>query len=226
MELGTQYLDQLSEDGASDQQIQQWIKSYFSKMPEVLEDDSVDLYAIIEGRIVAANPWVGDDTYDYTQTDWYQAAKAADGEVIFTAAYQDAITGQQVITIAQKARHSNNMLMFDVFPADFHSTDAMESLPEGSAYFLCDQAGTLLYAHAADTQSFESKAQMQSYAHGLLEGIADGSLEQYDASIAAPDGTMCGVYYLSLIHISRSLKKPFIMISSRSFSCNVSRPFS
>ena len=92
MELGTQYLDQLSEDGASDQQIQQWIKSYFSKMPEVLEDDSVDLYAIIEGRIVAANPWVGGVPFDYSQTDWFRAAIAAYGEVIFTAAYQDAIT--------------------------------------------------------------------------------------------------------------------------------------
>lgn len=195
MELGTQYLDKLSEDGASDQQIKQWIEGFFSKMPQVLADNSVDLYAIVEGRIVAANPWVGDDTYDYAQANWYRAAMAADGEVIFTASYQDAITGRQVITIAQKARHSDNMLMFDVFPEDFHSTDAIDSLPEGSTYFLCDQAGTLLYAHAEDTQTFESETQMQAYAHGLLDGIADGSLEQYNASITAPDGTLCGVYY-------------------------------
>lgn len=69
MELGTQYLDKLSEDGASDQQIKQWIEGFFSKMPQVLADNSVDLYAIVEGRIVAANPWVGDDTYDYAQAN-------------------------------------------------------------------------------------------------------------------------------------------------------------
>ena len=195
MKLGTQYLDQMTEDHASEQQIQTWIENFFSKMPQVLEDNSVDLYAIVGGRIVAANPWDGDDSYDFRQTDWYRMAMDANGEVAFTAAYQDVITGKQVITIAQKARNSDNMLMFDVFPEDFHTADDMQSLPEGSSYYLCDQAGTLLYAHEAVAHEDE---QLQPYVNGLVQRIQEGSLDPYDATITGPDGNPCGVYYYQM----------------------------
>lgn len=195
MKLGTQYLDQMTENHASEQQIQTWIENFFSKMPQVLEDNSVDLYAIVGGRIVAANPWDGDDSYDFRQTDWYRMAMDANGEVAFTAAYQDVITGKQVITIAQKARNSDNMLMFDVFPEDFHTADDMQSLPEGNSYYLCDQAGTLLYAHEAVAHEEE---QLQPYVNGLVQRIQEGSLDPYDATITGPDGNPCGVYYYQM----------------------------
>lgn len=195
MKLGTQYLDQMTENHASEQQIQTWIENFFSKMPQVLEDNSVDLYAIVGGRIVAANPWDGDDSYDFRQTDWYRMAMDANGEVAFTAAYQDVITGKQVITIAQKARNSDNMLMFDVFPEDFHTADDMQSLPEGCSYYLCDQAGTLLYAHEAVAHEEE---QLQPYVNGLVQRIQEGSLDPYDATITGPDGNPCGVYYYQM----------------------------
>ena len=195
MKLGTQYLDQMTENHASEQQIQTWIENFFSKMPQVLEDNSVDLYAIVGGRIVAANPWDGDDSYDFRQTDWYRMAMDANGEVAFTAAYQDVITGKQVITIAQKARNSDNMLMFDVFPEDFHTADDMQSLLEGSSYYLCDQAGTLLYAHEAVAHEDE---QLQPYVNGLVQRIQEGSLDPYDATITGPDGNPCGVYYYQM----------------------------
>lgn len=195
IKLGTQYLDQMTETNASEKQLQTWLQSFFNKMPQVLEDDSVDLYAIVSGHIVAANPWSGDETYDFRQTDWYRQAIAANGEVIFTAAYQDAITGKQVITIAQKAQHSDNMLMFDVFPEDFHATDSVQSLPEGSSYFLCDQTGTLLYAHEAYQHE---EAQLQPYVNSLMQRIQTGSLDPYDASITGPDGNLCGVYYYQM----------------------------
>lgn len=195
MKLGTQYLDQITENDASEQQIQTWIENFFRKMPQVLQDNSVDLYAIVEGHIVAANPWDGDDSYDFRQTDWYRMAMEANGEVIFTSAYQDAITGKQVITIAQKARNSDNMLLFDVFPEDFHTADDMLSLPEGSSYYLCDQEGTLLYAHEAVPHE---EKQLQPYVNSLVQRIQEGVLDPYNASITGPDGKPSGVYYYQM----------------------------
>ncbi|MDR3765474.1 MAG: ATP-binding protein [Butyricicoccus sp.] len=195
MELGTQYLDQLTTDQADEREIQAWSQDFFTKMAQVLQDESVDLYAVVEGHIVAANPWEGDATYDFTGTDWYRMAMQGDGQVVFTPAYRDAITGKQVITIAQKARHSDNMLMLDIFPEDFHAVDEMQALPDGSSYFLCDQSGTVLYAHLADA---DHKPSAQDYVDGLLDRIADGSLAAYDASVTGPDGRLCGVYYYQM----------------------------
>lgn len=195
MKLGTQYLDQMTENNASEQQIQTWIENFFRKMPQVLQDNSVDLYAIVEGHIVAANPWDGDASYDFRQTDWYHKAMEANGEVIFTSAYQDAITGKQVITIAQKARNSDNMLLFDVFPEDFHTADDMLSLPEGSSYYLCDQEGTLLYAHEAVPHEEDH---LQPYVNSLVQRIQEGVLDPYNASITGSDGNPSGVYYYQM----------------------------
>lgn len=195
MKLGTQYLDQMTENNASEQQIQTWIENFFRKMPQVLADNSVDLYAVVEEHIVAANPWEGDTSYDFRQTDWYRMAMEANGEVVFTPAYLDVITGKQVITIAQKAHNSDNMLLFDVFPENFHTTDDMQSLPEGSSYYLCDQTGTLLYAH--ETAAHED-TQLQPYVDSLVQRIKEGSLDPYDASIIGPDGNPCGVYYYQM----------------------------
>ena len=194
MELGTEYLDQLTVDQVDEQEIQSWSQDFFTKMAQVLQDESVDLYAIVEGHIVAANPWEGDDTYDFTATEWYRMAMQAGGEVIFTPAYQDAITGEPVFTIAQKATHSDNMLMFDVFPDDFHAAE-LQSLPEGSSYFLCDQNGTVLQSHM---EGSNHKQTPQEYVDGLLDGIEDGSLAPYDASVTGPDGRLCGVYYYQM----------------------------
>lgn len=192
MNLGTQYLEQMTENNASAQQVQAWIKDFFSKMPQVLASDSVDLYAVIEGRIVSAKSWGGDVSYDFRQTDWYRMAIEADGEVIFTAAAPDVVTGKQVITIAQKAHNSDNMLLFDVFPEDFHTADDMPSLPEGSSYYLCDQTGTLLYAH----QPLSHEAtQLQLYVSDLVQRIDKGALDPHHASIIGLDGNPCGVYY-------------------------------
>ena len=65
----------------------------------------------------------------------------------------------------------------------------------GSSYYLCDQAGTLLYAHEAVAHEDE---QLQPYVNGLVQRIQEGSLDPYDATITGPDGNPCGVYYYQM----------------------------
>ena len=84
----------------STQEIHDWLSGYFEKMTNIVGENVIDPYAVIGGQIVAANPWEGDENYDYTATDWYQQAIAADGALIFTGAYQDVITGNKMITAA------------------------------------------------------------------------------------------------------------------------------
>lgn len=61
----------------------------------------MDVYAVIDGEIVAVNPWEGDATYQYEGTDWYSQAVAAEGQIVRGDAYLDAITGQRIFTISK-----------------------------------------------------------------------------------------------------------------------------
>ena len=102
LELGAQYLDQISENGGTSDDLQQWLSGYFVNLTHIVGNNVIDPYAVISGEIVAANPWTGDSSYDYQNTDWYQQAIQAQGELIFTNVYFDVITGDPVITAAKQ----------------------------------------------------------------------------------------------------------------------------
>lgn len=99
VELVSQYVDELSGDGGGFDAIQSWLSGHFSKLIQTLGPGMVDLYAVVDGQIVAANPWEGDKTYQYQDTDWYRQAVEAGGDVVCGEVYDDAVTGQRIFTI-------------------------------------------------------------------------------------------------------------------------------
>lgn len=192
MELGTQYLDEQTANGLEWDKMQSWISDLFDNISNMLGNQSVNLYAIIDDQIIAANASQGMQTYDFHNTDWYQQAIAAQGKPIFTNVYPDPITGKQIVTIAQKGTQTNSVLVFDVFVDNFHTYTNHSPLPDGACYFLCDQTGTPLY-YASDSNL--SYTQAMTYMQSIFPGIADGSLAAYDANVTDLFGRAQGVYY-------------------------------
>ena len=192
LELGSQYVEEMWQQGDTSRDIQQWLRDYFEKLTSIVGEDVMDPYVVLGGEIVAATPWDGDGDYDYQQTDWYKMALEADGKIVFTDAYMDAITGQPVITIAKKFQFSDDILAIDLYPGKFHEDDDTKNLPDNSSFYLCDSSGNLIYSN---TQWDVSGEEMQWYTDKLLLGIADGSLVAFDASFQDPNGMERGVYY-------------------------------
>ena len=190
--LGAQYVEELEGAGASEEEIQRWLSSYFDKITVALEENVVDPYAVINGTIVAANPREGDGDYDYRSAEWYQQALAAGGGMVFTDAYTDAITGEPVITAAVRFQNSDGVMAMDIFPQNLHSDGAGKALPEGGSLYVCDSAGTLLFA---ETPWDVPDEELQFYLDQILLGIRDGSLAGYDSSFQDPDGVDRGAYY-------------------------------
>lgn len=195
LELGSQYVEEMSSAGADVEELQTWLHSYFAKITAIVGENVMDPYAVIDGAIVAANPWEGNDGYDYQGTDWYRQALEADGEVIFTDAYIDVITGSPVITAARKFEGSDDVLAMDIFPRNFHERTESKSLPEDGSLYLCDSKGTLLYS---STKWDASDEELQYFTDELFKGIQDGSLLAYDASFRDPDGVQRGAYYYEM----------------------------
>lgn len=179
--FGAESINVRVQKGLSADEIEEWLGMYYERLQTVLGEGTVDPYAVLDGRIIAANPWDGDTTYDFSATDWYQDALEADGKVIFTNAYIDSITGKPVITIAQKcSRTTDAVLAFDIFPENFQVHGNAVALPEGASFYVCDGAGTLLYAQS---ELSHTREELQAYMDTILPDVKSGVLDNYDAYV-------------------------------------------
>ena len=191
LEMGTLYIDGLESAQASDVEIQQWLMKYFDKINQMFGNGSIDPYAVIDGTIIAANPWEGDGDFDFSQRSWYSQALAADGQVVFSDVYTDTITGTPVITLSQALQKDGNVFAMDIYLDSPSMHISATSLPEKYSYYLFDSQGTLIYAL---THWNEDRQTLQEFGNHLMEGIKSGYLAAYDASFRDLEGVNRGAY--------------------------------
>ncbi len=192
LSFGTAALDKQVSSGSSREELLEWMNLYFLQLSAVMGDDVVDPYLVLDGKILAANPWEGDDTYDAYGTEWYQKAIAADGEVIFTNVYIDAIYNKPVITVAQKCQMADAVLAFDVFrrisPFRSLTRSYLRRLPSS-----CVTARERSFFQYSDMDADEEE--LSHYLGKLIQQIENGELAGYDDYIIDSDGETRGVYY-------------------------------
>lgn len=192
LSFGTSSISDRLASKTSREDLVSWLNLYFQRVEAVLGKGIVDPYLVLDGKILAANPWDGNDSYDVSSTEWYQKAREAGGEVIFTNVYTDAIYNQPVITAAQQCGDGDAVLAFDIFPENFHfQFDSPEQLNEDS-FFLCDSAGTIIYQQTNMTQSQED---VQDYLNTIIQKIDAGELDDYTHPITDQDGNLRAVSY-------------------------------
>lgn len=195
VDLISQYVDEINVDGGDTSDIQAWLNGHFSKLIHIMGEGVVDFYAVIDGKIVAANPWPGDEKYQYADMEWYTQAVQAMGEVVCGQVYTDVVTGKPVFTISKALNETGDVFAMDVFVQNTALHNTAHSLPDDCSYYLCDSSGTVLYSV---TKWEVSEQELQAYADYMLQGIADGSLVSYDSSFRDIDGVERGVYYQTM----------------------------
>ena len=147
--VATTSIDSRTARGESGEEIAAWLEAYFQRLDSVLGSGAVDPYAVLEGQVVADDPWEGGADDPVEDTEWYQKAIAADGQAVFTDVYIDAVTGQPVITAAQKCRESGAVVAFDIRSERSLFGFGALDLPEGNSFFLCDSTGRVIYRETA-----------------------------------------------------------------------------
>ncbi len=195
LNLTSHSIDEVLEQGGDSAAIQNWVKEYLTKITATIGEDLVDLYAVIDGEILAVNPWDEDTIYPYQQTDWYQRAVQAGGTAVRGEAYLDAITGEKVFTISKGLAREGDVLAMDVHIQNKSMHNTAQALPDNCSYFLLDASGQLIYS---STKWDIQPSTLQSYIDYVRVGIEDGSLLAYDAFVQDLEGVSRGVYYQTM----------------------------
>lgn len=195
MTLAGQFVDEIIRAGGSSDDIQDWLSGFFAKFSDIIGQGIADFYAVVDGEIVATNPWEGDSTYAYQQAAWYQNAIAADGQPVMSDVYRDAVTGQQIFTISKSLSQEGDVLAMDIYIHNEALHNNSQTLPDNCSYFLCAADGQVLYSSIRQKVDEET---LQNYADYIMEGIADGSFLPYDAFVTDMDGVSRGIYYQTM----------------------------
>ena len=192
LNFGVASLDSRLAAGESREEIWDFVGMYFRRVDSVLGSGVVDPYVVLDGEILAANPWEGDAEYDYASAPWYGQARSAEGCVIFTDVYTGAVYGRPVVTAAQSCAHDGAVMAFDILPE--HLSFEAAELKEEESFFLCDGKGTAVYQKTALELPQE---EVQAYLTSLVERISSGELEGGGA-VRDMDGRRRAVYYTRL----------------------------
>ena len=192
LNFGVASLDSRLAAGESREEIRDFVGMYFRRVDSVLGSGVVDPYVVLDGEILAANPWEGDAEYDYASAPWYGQARSAEGRVIFTDVYTDAVYGRPVVTAAQSCAQDGAVMAFDILPE--HLSFEAAELKEEESFFLCDGKGTAVYQKTALELPQE---EVQAYLTSLVERISSGELEGGGA-VRDMDGRRRAVYYTRL----------------------------
>lgn len=193
LEFGTASIEaRVYEDQPWDS-IEEWASLYCERLRTVLGNENINLYGVVAGRVLAVGPEALGDAGDPTSRAWYQEAVAHRGEPVFTDVYEDAITGEPVVTVAEACPGVDAVLAFDVYPESFQFRFATSDLPEGVSYFLCDSAGVPLHA-----ETDLPEKDVAPYLADLVSRIDAGEFEGHDANLTDSTGELRAVDYTRL----------------------------
>ena len=186
------YLEDMDDQGVGLSEFETWLVDFFEKSTSLISSSSLDIYAVLDGRVISAGRLRSQD-YDYRGQLWYQQAMAAEGKVIYTDAYaSDAYDGQMVVTVAVSAAGSNNAGALDVPLDHFHADHTVQDLPAGGAYYVLDSQGSLLY-YSIPFEATEED--LQVYTKDLFDRVSRGELDGKDNAIVGMQKLTRGLYY-------------------------------
>ena len=159
-----------------------------------LDLDYIELYGYIGGKIQAATHWEGDEELDPGTAPWYEEARAAGGQVIYTDVYTDVRLKRQVVTVAKEMEGTRDVIALDVYLDGISIPDNMADLPEGCNYYLCDEKGVLIDHYL----SVGEYGDLQERFRHIFSEIREGKHDSYASYIRGVDGEKRGVYYYIL----------------------------
>ncbi|MCM1262914.1 MAG: response regulator [Butyrivibrio sp.] len=191
------YIAKGEKAGISETDMQEGLYPFIEGLKSLYGEEYIQIYGKAFGgeKLVSNNPEVERLTekgYDITATDWYQGAKAADGEIYISPVYTDKVTGEPVVTMCKMVPETGSFFAIDIKSAYFEVNDIDMSLPEKASYCLIDQTGKLLYyTPKGDYKREEFQQLVDSYRDN-----ADCNMSNHvSENVRASDGIVRNVYF-------------------------------
>lgn len=144
-----------NEDGSNS--IKDRLEQYFEQAEWMAgEDILLEPYVVVDEKVIGKGDIPENPRDEIQKAICNEKDSYSDGKSIYTDAYYDSLTNKPGVTILKKYG-KGDILAFDVSLENFwiNNIDARE-LPRGSAYYICDSQGAILYQQEQEKGKQES----------------------------------------------------------------------
>ncbi len=193
--LSVNYIEEREQEGVSLKELKEGLYPFMNGLTELYGPENIQVYgkALDDDHFISNIPEIEDmEDYDVTDTDYYQGALAADGEIYISPAYVDVVTGQNVITMCKTVPSTGSFLAIDMMFSYFEMNNENLTLPTNASYYLVDKDGTLLYFKAATDHTYD---EFQVLVDGFMEQSTLAKGSQVLENVIAMDGHARNVYF-------------------------------
>lgn len=167
------------------------ISDVFSRFEKVLSIDKIEMKIVIDGKIYNSNGEVLNENYKESQ--WYNDVIEANGNLVYTDAYIDEDTGEDVISIAKQNIKTQDIMVIDIMTDKIANWPTVDNMPENSRYYICDSTSKILHKNINELNIDDEKN--QEYVTRVFNEIKAGEHEKANSFVRSITGEKRGVYY-------------------------------
>ena len=137
-------VDAMMEQGATAEDIQQWITAFSQQYEQTMQYDESGIYGVIQGEGVYSSGWRPGPEYHILERPWYLQAVAAGNRCARSMVYEDARTGTRMVSLSKLLSDGESVLALDIRVGDIEvEWERGSDIFPGTATIV-DQAGNVL----------------------------------------------------------------------------------
>lgn len=147
----------------------EWIKQTEQELKEKQHNMRIDLYAAIDGQLVAPSHWEDINTTTVNEArPWYKTAISLPaGTAVILNPYTDPYTNTVITTISAHIGNTNNVIALDLYVESASQADNFASLvPDNYCFYLLDAEGKVILYYTRFNANY---AQIQNYVNSFFD---------------------------------------------------------
>lgn len=195
LNICTNYVAEREQTDISLAELRDGLYPFMNGLTDVYGKDNIQIYGKSFGgtELVSNIPEIEAMTdYNIKETQWYQEAAAANGDVYLSPVYIDAVTGLPVVTMCRIIPETGSFLAIDIKPSWFEERSRDLTLPRQASYYLVDSEGNLLYYVSAWDYDHEA---FQELVDGYRENAVCEKPNHVSEDVVASDGIVRNVFF-------------------------------
>lgn len=193
--ISLNYIAEREKESISLEELKEGLYPFMNGLTAMYGADNIQIYGKAMGGTEAVSniPQIEamSDSNVY-ETDYYQGAMEAEGEIYLSPAYTDIITGRSVVTMCKAIPDTGSFLAIDMMFSCFELNNVNLTLPKDASYYLIDREGTLLYYKTSMEHKYE---EYQELVNDFMENAKSNKENQLLENILTFDGVIRNVYF-------------------------------